>query len=199
MSENSGGGDKFLFFLAGAGIGAVLALLFAPKSGRETRELIARTATDSKDFVTNKVAAGKDLVDDKRQKITDDFNSFLEKSKERHVILLQNDAHISAIFDADYGTVSAVFWDASGGTLFLGSGLPSDLGLATVSVNANVALILNFRTGTFTVSDPSQTLTSVEVQVTKNQDIPSTFIVELPQGGLAGSSITRQFLHFAFP
>jgi Polysaccharide lyase family 8, super-sandwich domain/Polysaccharide lyase family 8, C-terminal beta-sandwich domain len=127
------------------------------------------------------------------------FDSFLEKSKERHVILLQNDAHISAIFDADYGTVSAVFWDASGGTLFLGSGPSSDLGLATVSVNANVALILNFRTGTFIVSDPSQTLTSVEVQVTKNQDIPSTFIVELPQGGLAGSSITQQFLHFAFP
>jgi Polysaccharide lyase family 8, super-sandwich domain/Polysaccharide lyase family 8, C-terminal beta-sandwich domain len=122
------------------------------------------------------------------------FDRFLEKTKERHVIPLQNDAHISAIFDADYGTVSAVFWDASGGTLGLDSGPPSGLGLATVSVNANVALILNSRTGTFTVSDPSQTLTSLEVRVKKIQDIPLTFLVELPQDGLAGSSITWQFL-----
>jgi len=82
MSENSGGGDKFLFFLAGAGIGAVLALLFAPKSGRETRELIARTATDSRDFITNKVNEGRQVVEEKSKKLTDDFNSFLEKSKE---------------------------------------------------------------------------------------------------------------------
>jgi gas vesicle protein len=82
MSENSGGGDKFLFFLAGAGIGAVVALLLAPKSGRETRELIARTATDSRDFITNKVNEGKQAVEEKGRKIGDDFNSFLDKSKE---------------------------------------------------------------------------------------------------------------------
>ena len=82
MSENPGGGDKFLFFLAGAGIGAVLALLFAPKSGRETREMIARTATDSKDFITNKVSEGRQMVEDKGRKMTDDFSSFLDKSKE---------------------------------------------------------------------------------------------------------------------
>lgn len=83
MSENSsGGGDKFLFFLAGAGIGAVLALLFAPKSGRETRELIARTATDSREFLANKVSEGRQLVEEKSRRLGDDFNSFLDKSKE---------------------------------------------------------------------------------------------------------------------
>ena len=82
MSENTGGSDKFLFFLAGAGIGAVLALLFAPKSGRETRELIARTATDSRDFITNKVTEGKQAVEDQGRRISDDFTSFLEKSKD---------------------------------------------------------------------------------------------------------------------
>ncbi len=83
MSENSsGGGDKFLFFLAGAGIGAVLALLFAPKSGRETRELIARTATDSKDFLASKVSEGRQIVEEKSRSLGDDFNSFLDKSKE---------------------------------------------------------------------------------------------------------------------
>ena len=82
MSENSSGGDKLAFFIAGAGIGAVLALLFAPKSGRETRDLIARTATDSRDYITNKVTEGRNLVDEKRRRLTDDFGSFLDKSKE---------------------------------------------------------------------------------------------------------------------
>ena len=83
MSENSSsGGDKFLYFLAGAGIGAVLALLFAPKSGRETRELIARTATDSRDFVANKVTEGKQFVEEKGRKVSDDFSSFVDRSKE---------------------------------------------------------------------------------------------------------------------
>jgi gas vesicle protein len=82
MSENSGGGDKFLFFLAGAGIGAVVALLLAPKSGRETREIIARTASDGRDFIASKVSEGRNLVEEKSRKLGDDFNSFLEKSKE---------------------------------------------------------------------------------------------------------------------
>jgi gas vesicle protein len=82
MGENSGGGDKFLFFMAGAGIGAALALLFAPKSGRETREMLARTATDSRDFINNKVTEGRQLMDEKRRKLTDDFSSFIDKSKE---------------------------------------------------------------------------------------------------------------------
>jgi gas vesicle protein len=83
MSENSSSGsDKFLFLLAGAGIGAVLALLFAPKSGRETRELIARTATDSRDFVTSKVTEGRQYVEDRSRKVGDDFSSFIDKSKE---------------------------------------------------------------------------------------------------------------------
>jgi len=42
MAENeSGSAEKLTFLLIGAGIGATLALLFAPKSGRELREEIA--------------------------------------------------------------------------------------------------------------------------------------------------------------
>ena len=79
MSNSS---DKFLFFLTGAGVGAVLALLFAPKSGRETREMIARTATDSRDYVTGKVTEGRQFIEERGRKVTDDFTSFLDKSKE---------------------------------------------------------------------------------------------------------------------
>jgi gas vesicle protein len=83
MGENSSGaGDKFLFFLAGAGIGAVVALLLAPKSGRETRELLARTATDGRDFIANKVSEGRQVVEEKSRRLGDDFGSFLDRSKE---------------------------------------------------------------------------------------------------------------------
>jgi gas vesicle protein len=40
MAEN-GGGDKLVYFLIGAGIGAVTALLFAPKAGAELRADLA--------------------------------------------------------------------------------------------------------------------------------------------------------------
>jgi Polysaccharide lyase family 8, super-sandwich domain/Polysaccharide lyase family 8, C-terminal beta-sandwich domain len=121
------------------------------------------------------------------------FDTFRSKSEGRHLTPLQNDANISAIFDVDYGAVSAVFWDASGGTLDLGSEPSISFGVSSVSVNENIALILDFRTGTFTVSDPSQTLTSVEIQVTRTRGIPSTYMMELPQGpGAAGSSVTQK-------
>ena len=41
MSKENEGGDKLVYFLIGAGIGAVTALLFAPKPGSELRADIA--------------------------------------------------------------------------------------------------------------------------------------------------------------
>jgi gas vesicle protein len=72
MSEDTGG-SKVVFFLAGLGIGAIVALLFAPKSGKETRDFIAQKADEGRDYVKNKsvefrkqaedaVDKGKDLV-----------------------------------------------------------------------------------------------------------------------------------------
>src|ERR1051326_2890261 len=81
MGDNNSG-DKFLYFLAGASIGAVFALLYAPKSGRETRELIARTASDSRDFLSTKVNEGRQIVEERGRRIGDDFNTFIDKSKD---------------------------------------------------------------------------------------------------------------------
>lgn len=92
MSDNNSG-DKFLYFLVGASVGAVFALLFAPKSGRETRDLLARTATDSRDFISTKVNDGREfistkvnegrqIVEERGRRFGDDFTSFVDKSKE---------------------------------------------------------------------------------------------------------------------
>jgi gas vesicle protein len=52
MAENQGGGggDKLVYFLIGAGIGAITALLFAPKSGSELRSEIADATRKGLDY-----------------------------------------------------------------------------------------------------------------------------------------------------
>jgi gas vesicle protein len=57
MGENNGA-SKIAFLLAGMGIGAILALLFAPKSGKETRDYLTQKAEEGRDYVT---AKGRDL------------------------------------------------------------------------------------------------------------------------------------------
>jgi len=53
MSDDYGTG-KVGAFLAGLGIGAIVALLFAPRSGKETRDMIAQKAEEGRDFVRAK-------------------------------------------------------------------------------------------------------------------------------------------------
>jgi len=53
------GSTRVLYFLGGLGIGAILALLFAPQSGKQTRDLIVQKAEEGKDYVTTK---GRDVV-----------------------------------------------------------------------------------------------------------------------------------------
>ena len=89
MAEDSGSGMGM--FLAGLGIGAVVALLFAPRSGKETRDLIAQRAEEGRDFVVNKaeemrrqaedaVEKGRDLVN--KQK--DLLSAALEAGKQTY-------------------------------------------------------------------------------------------------------------------
>ena len=77
MSEDNGG-SQVGFFLAGLGIGAVVALLLAPRSGKETREFIVQKAEEGRDFVVAKseeirkqaedaVEKGKDLVSKQKE------------------------------------------------------------------------------------------------------------------------------------
>ncbi len=51
MANNNGNsGDKLVYFLIGAGIGAITALLFAPKSGEELRSDIADATKKGLDY-----------------------------------------------------------------------------------------------------------------------------------------------------
>jgi gas vesicle protein len=61
MSDESSAGEKALYLMLGAMIGAATALLLAPRSGVETRKLIATKAREGADLVASraKSAAGK--------------------------------------------------------------------------------------------------------------------------------------------
>ncbi len=84
MSEDSGTGEKALYFVLGAFIGAATALLLAPRSGEETRKLIATKAREGADFVT---ARGKNVA----EKTT----SYIERGKE--ILQSQRDQLAAAI------------------------------------------------------------------------------------------------------
>ena len=52
--------ERFFLLMAGMGIGAGIALLCAPKSGKETRKHLSRMAEDSRDKV---VETGEEFLD----------------------------------------------------------------------------------------------------------------------------------------
>ncbi len=78
MSEN-GGASKLGFFLAGVGIGAILALLLAPKSGEETRRFIAGKAEEGRDYINAKSKEFRRQAED----IVEKGKDTLSKAKDR--------------------------------------------------------------------------------------------------------------------
>jgi gas vesicle protein len=53
MSDREGG-SSIMWFLAGLGLGALLGVLYAPRSGRETREALLESAEEGRDFIIAK-------------------------------------------------------------------------------------------------------------------------------------------------
>jgi gas vesicle protein len=82
MQEENG--SKALWFVAGAALGATIALLFAPASGEVTRRRIGRTAAKGRDLVEE---TGRDVMDrskglfDKGRKLADDAAELFERGK----------------------------------------------------------------------------------------------------------------------
>src|SRR5271155_5181855 len=50
------------WFLAGLGLGAVIGILYAPKSGRETREAIVAGALEGRDYLGARAVEGREYV-----------------------------------------------------------------------------------------------------------------------------------------
>lgn len=62
MSDNVG--SKVSFFLIGLGIGALVGILFAPKSGEETREFLSQKADEGRDYAQRKARELRERAED---------------------------------------------------------------------------------------------------------------------------------------
>lgn len=62
MSDNAG--SKISFFLVGLGIGALIGILFAPKSGDETREFLSKKADEGRDYAQRKAQELRERAED---------------------------------------------------------------------------------------------------------------------------------------
>ena len=84
MSDNVG--SRVSFFLVGLGIGALVGILFAPKSGEETREYLSSKAEEGRDFAQKKARELRERAED-----------LIERSKE---IMARQKEAISTAVDA---------------------------------------------------------------------------------------------------
>jgi gas vesicle protein len=62
MSDNAG--SKISFFLVGLGIGALVGILFAPKSGEETRDFLAQKADEGREYAQRRARELRERADD---------------------------------------------------------------------------------------------------------------------------------------
>lgn len=62
MADNVG--SKVTYFLVGLGVGALVGILFAPKSGDETREFLSKKADEGRDFAQRKAKELRERADD---------------------------------------------------------------------------------------------------------------------------------------
>lgn len=73
--------NNFLWFLAGLGFGALMGVLYAPRSGRETREALKNTAQEGSEYLRTRgrevrevagqwVERGKEVVGQQKEQIS---------------------------------------------------------------------------------------------------------------------------------
>ena len=94
MADNVG--SKVSYFLVGLGVGALMGVLFAPKSGEETRDYLTKRADEGREFAQKKarelreradelIERGKDVASRKRESLSAAVDagreSFLRESK----------------------------------------------------------------------------------------------------------------------
>src|SRR6202049_4339450 len=65
--EGSGEGGILLAFILGAVSGAALAMLYAPATGRETREYLGERAREGRDRATEMAKKGRQAIDEGRE------------------------------------------------------------------------------------------------------------------------------------
>ena len=74
MANNDNGASILVAFIAGAAVGAAVALLFAPASGEETREYLGQRAREGRDRAADAARQGREVLNRQRDTLTNAFD-----------------------------------------------------------------------------------------------------------------------------
>ncbi len=78
MSDREG--NSFVWFLAGLGLGALVGVLYAPRSGSETRDALRARAEEGRDYVNSRAREAREQatewVDRSRDAVTQQKEQF---------------------------------------------------------------------------------------------------------------------------
>ncbi|HEV2422842.1 MAG TPA: YtxH domain-containing protein [Candidatus Acidoferrales bacterium] len=72
MAENVGA--KISYFIVGLGIGTLVGILFAPKSGEETREFLTQKADEGREYAQKKARELRERAEDLIERSKDIIN-----------------------------------------------------------------------------------------------------------------------------
>lgn len=85
--------SNFMWFLAGLGFGALMGVLYAPRSGRETRDALKNTAQEGTEYLKTRgkearetvnqwVDRGKEVVTQKKEQISNAIDATRQAYRE---------------------------------------------------------------------------------------------------------------------
>ncbi|EJF60682.1 polysaccharide lyase family 8 protein [Dichomitus squalens LYAD-421 SS1] len=127
------------------------------------------------------------------------FKIFERKRADTQLLSIRNDQSVSAAYDTKHRTAMIVFWDVLGGSITFVPGLLD--APITIQASANSAVIYKLDDGNVTVSDPSQTFSTLNLAIQVGllgrrpkgwgSERTRTISFTLPGGGMAGSSVTK--------
>jgi gas vesicle protein len=73
MANHDNGAGVLLAFIAGAAVGAAVALMFAPATGEETREYLGQRAREGRDRAADAARQGREVINRQRESVTTAF------------------------------------------------------------------------------------------------------------------------------
>ena len=74
-------GGLVVAFIAGAAVGAAVALLFAPASGEQTREFLGQRAREGRDHAAEAARQGRDMLNKQRENLATAFERIREQQR----------------------------------------------------------------------------------------------------------------------
>ena len=74
-------GGLVVAFVAGAAVGAAVALLFAPASGEQTREYLSQRAREGRDRAADAAKQGREILNRQRENVTSAFERIREQQR----------------------------------------------------------------------------------------------------------------------